>query len=317
MIVAVEYAVALLIGARAGFEYQIPLRTYLVVGSVVVVLAFAGLMLVRLFRAWRHGDAPLDLGPFAVFAAGVMLIALQMAVLTWLKVMLPVASAFWADPLLADLDRAIFGTDPWKITHALFGRAEIIDWVYVSWGPVKTLVLLTVLLLPESKLKRQALISYFLIFGVGCLSQYLLPSGGPIFYERLGLGSAFSSLPIQPWAQATADYLWRDYLSPGGRIGTGISAMPSLHVALALWVALVVRSLVPRLAALGWIYFAFILVGSVHLGWHYAVDGIAAALAVLLLWKAAPLLAPGGRGASSRPTLDAAAEAGPGERQPA
>ena len=34
------------------------------------------------------------------------------------------------------------------------------------------------------------------------------------------------------------------------------------------------------------IYALVILTGSVHLGWHYAVDGYVSAAAVLLLWVA-------------------------------
>jgi hypothetical protein len=38
---------------------------------------------------------------------------------------------------------------------------------------------------------------------------------------------------------------------------------------------------------LGWAYAVFallILVGSVHLAWHYAIDGYFSAIAVLLVW---------------------------------
>jgi hypothetical protein len=38
---------------------------------------------------------------------------------------------------------------------------------------------------------------------------------------------------------------------------------------------------------LGWGYLALILVGSVHLAWHYAIDGYVSILAVLLIWRAA------------------------------
>ena len=46
---------------------------------------------------------------------------------------------------------------------------------------------------------------------------------------------------------------------------------------------------------LGWISVvatALIFVGSIHLGWHYAVDGIAgAAIALAAWWVAGPILA--------------------------
>jgi hypothetical protein len=40
---------------------------------------------------------------------------------------------------------------------------------------------------------------------------------------------------------------------------------------------------------LGWIFGAFllvILIGSVHLGWHYAIDGYVGIIGTLILWWA-------------------------------
>jgi hypothetical protein len=71
----------------------------------------------------------------------------------------------------------------------------------------------------------------------------------------------------------------------------GISAMPSVHVAAAVLFALVGWQ-VGRAMGIGFtIYALVILTGSVHLGWHYAVDGYLSAAAVLLLWAASgPLI---------------------------
>jgi membrane-associated phospholipid phosphatase len=101
------------------------------------------------------------------------------------------------------------------------------------------------------------------------------------------LGSRFRALPIEPWVATTRDYLWADYLHPNGAIGGGISAMPSMHVAIALWVALTLRAYFKRLQWLGWAWFAAILIGSIHLGWHYALDGIAASLIAAIAWRVA------------------------------
>ena len=70
------------------------------------------------------------------------------------------------------------------------------------------------------------------------------------------------------------------------RLGSGISAMPSMHVSLA-WLGLLHFCRVQAgLAVLVFGYVVVILVGSVHLGWHYAVDGILAILTTTVIWVA-------------------------------
>ena len=290
LIVTLEYVVALAIGARIGFHYTIPFASYVIAGLVIVTIGFAGFVALRMIQA-RNSDVPFNPSRFAAFAVGVLLVALQWAVVMWLKVMLPLSVGFWADPLLADADRALFGTDPWLVAHAALSQAgALIDRTYVTWAPIKFVVLLCLLAAPESHLKVRALVSYFLLASIGSLSQFLLPSGGPVFFEAMGHGSRFAQLPVAPWVAEASQYLLADYERAGGRIGSGISAMPSIHVAAALWVALVIHSYYRRFAPIAVAWFGLILVGSVFLGWHYAVDGIAASAMTLIAWHSAPVL---------------------------
>ncbi|HWC55502.1 MAG TPA: phosphatase PAP2 family protein, partial [Sphingomicrobium sp.] len=74
-------------------------------------------------------------------------------------------------------------------------------------------------------------------------------------------------------------------------IGGGISALPSVHNGLAVLFALGASKL-NRTA--GWLFGAyalFIWIGAIHLGWHYAADGLVAAAATVILWKASGRLA--------------------------
>jgi membrane-associated phospholipid phosphatase len=58
-------------------------------------------------------------------------------------------------------------------------------------------------------------------------------------------------------------------------LGTGISAFPSMHLALFTMNAMFLREFKPSWVPWAWAYTAILLVSSVYLGWHYAVDGIA------------------------------------------
>jgi hypothetical protein len=71
-----------------------------------------------------------------------------------------------------------------------------------------------------------------------------------------------------------------------GRPGlvAGISAVPSLHVAISLWIFLTARTMAPHAAPVALFYFIFIWVASVQLGWHYASDGLAGAAGMLAIW---------------------------------
>jgi hypothetical protein len=294
IIVAVEYFVALVIGARVGFHYRIPFEAYAIIGASIALFGVALFVVVKFISYAKQGERkPVrrllsDLPRCYGFVVGTVLVAVQMAVLTWTKTMLPIAVPFWAGPILVRFDQAIFGTDPWRLAEALFGWATpLIDAAYVTWVPIKFATLAAILARPESRMKAQVLLSYFLIMACTALGQYLLSSAGPIFYTRLGFGDRFAELPIEPWVKLASSYLWNDYLRGGGDIGTGISAMPSLHVAIALWFAFVLRAYVPRWAFLGFAYYILILIGSVLLGWHYAADGIAATGITLIAWRLA------------------------------
>jgi hypothetical protein len=96
-------------------------------------------------------------------------------------------------------------------------------------------------------------------------------------YLSFDRGLPFSATTIQ-------NYLWNAHQTGRIDFGTGISDLPSLHVTMScLWTAVAWRT--GRL--LGWLATAFtllIVVGSVHLGWHYASGSVFAVASACGLW---------------------------------
>ena len=254
-----------------------PLDSYLIVSAVFSVgIAYPTAWLYLVFRRkpmpWRW-----VLGVCGGFA----LVAVEWALIAWFKGMMAIVMGFTADEWLADLDALLFFGDPWQHTHAFLGWASgALDFAYITWSPVKIATLMALILLPRTPERNRLMIVYFLTVSLVTVLQFSAPSAGPVFYQALGLGDRFADMPLLPWVEATSSYLWQEYQRPEMDFGTGISAFPSMHVAIALWVAIVVRSQLPRLQILAWIFFAVVLVGSVHLGWHYALDGVASILLV-------------------------------------
>jgi PAP2 superfamily len=215
---------------------------------------------------------------------------------TSLKTAIPHYVTFYADPWLAQLDRAVFGTDPWRLTHAVLGSrgTMIVDRIYFLWFPVIMLYVGWFCFTRNQALQLRGLLSYLLAWTLlGNLLALSLASVGPCFYEHFYQDRQFAPLIAnlqvadsehRLFAVGSMKYLLNSIGQD--RFGAGISAMPSLHVTLAFLCFLVAREyarhFLPKLLA--GLFAGFIFVGSVHLGWHYVSDGVVGIVAVSLIW---------------------------------
>lgn len=261
---------------------------------------------------WRHflGRPMFSLIPFPhldlaglkhrLLMALPLLIAMPifMAGYTAIKNLIGLTIPFTWDPTLTALDATLhFGTDPWRVIGIEnFTLTRAIDFTYTAWVALLAFVHAFIALrAPDEPDRFRFFLVYFFAFALlGNVGAALFMSAGPFFPWANGAVHAnFQPLMSYLWhdsaeamLQATKyqDYLLRIRGSGVAEFGSGISAFPSLHIAVSTLYALFAwrrRWPWPFLAI------AFLIVmqiGSVHLGWHYAVDGYASMLVVSLLW---------------------------------
>jgi PAP2 superfamily len=267
------------------FEFSRPMGAAMMIWSVGILFLIARTMFAA-FRADNPNEAffegiKSEIGTIRAALIYAVLLGLSIALHGWGKSMIPHVTSYWADPYLANLDAAIFGQDPWHLFRSdlfrpLYSQAYV-SWFLITFG--------TMGFLAFSKRDHSAILTSYLAILIigGTVGQYLLPSAGPIFYERVGHGARFAELVAtnDPTYGLFADYLWKHYQAGGANLGTGISAMPSMHVTLAVWTVIAARALWRPLMVPAIIYALVIWAASIASGWHYALDGIVgAALAI-------------------------------------
>ncbi|WP_269929505.1 phosphatase PAP2 family protein [Aminobacter sp. HY435] len=229
--------------------------------------------------------------------------ALLMNSFSHFKSSIPSFNPYELDDLFQQVDRYLhFGVDPWRITEKAFGygmATVVIDKAYYVWFLVFYVPMGGLIGMPDRfGVRHQFMLTFVLVWAVlGIVCATMLSSVGPIFYDRLHGGtSAFTELVVNleavnaSWELTTMqvrEVLWDAYVNDMDTVISGISAMPSIHNAMCVLLFLVARH-INRWLAVGAAAFALtIFVGSVHLGWHYAIDAYVSAVGVVLLWKLA------------------------------
>jgi len=232
-------------------------------------------------------------GPAA--ARVVLLFFLGITAFTTFRITIPEIVPYYADPKLAELDLWLHGIDPWVWTHRIVSEpaSMLVFKAYMSWWFMQWFGVMLFVAFWNNPVRR---IRYLWAFALtmifcGAVLATMLSSTGPIFYDRFYGGDRFAgvlaALLADPHAlpvRFAANYLLDAHDSGRSRLGTGITAMPSMHVAIATLNAFFLTGFGRRWAFAGWSFAALILFGSVYTGWHYAVDGYLSILVVSAIW---------------------------------
>jgi hypothetical protein len=211
------------------------------------------------------------------------------------------------DRVQADLDAALhFGRDPWHWLYALGEHAWVrflVEWNYdMLWFVICYGMLFFMVTSPRTRRqKRRYVLSFMLVWiVVGNVLAGMFLSAGPAFYGFVTGDEARFADQLAFLAQSTSSraamiyqhYLWT--LQSAGRTGfaSGISAFPSVHVAMITLNALFIAEYDRRLGAIAFAYTAFVAASSVYLAWHYAIDGYVAVAVTVVLYALVRRLAP-------------------------
>lgn len=221
-----------------------------------------------------------------------------MAGYTAIKNLIGLTIPFTWDPTLAAVDAAVhFGTDPWRLIGIEnWTLTRFIDFSYTAWVALLAFVHAFIALRsPDEPDRTRFFLVYVVSFAVlGNIGAAIFMSAGPFFPWADGaVAPAFQPLMAYLWhdsadaiLQATKyqDYLLRIRESGVAEFGSGISAFPSLHIAIATLYALFAWRRHQPWPILAIAFLIVMQVGSVHLAWHYAIDGYVSAIAVGALW---------------------------------
>jgi hypothetical protein len=312
-LVVVHFLAAVITGITTGAEFDPSMsQTLLMVFSVLLPWFAVILVLRHLFvlMIYEKPDKPIarflsDLKALALDterlvggALRMLLITLFISTFSYFKSLVPFLNAFGWDVAFADLDRILhFGRAPYQWLAPIFGNPWATTALNAAYHVWFFLLYFVVFLASFSAFRNRSsmvfLIAFTLVFAIGGnFLATIFSSAGPVYFERLGYGAEFVPLmdslqqfqttsPV--WALAVQEGLWQSHVASGPI--SGISAMPSMHVASTTLIA-IYGCQHSRWVGISLSLFAMtIMIGSVQLGWHYAVDGYFGAALALVFWR--------------------------------
>ena len=218
------------------------------------------------------------------------------------KQTIPLLHPFSWDLAFMRLDYVLhFGQHPWMLLKTILDYpllVRIIDYFYVFWFVILAVQCLWMAWTRRRRLRRCFFISTLLVWillgsGLGTLFS----SAGPCYFSQMtdAAPNPYSPLmtrlmeigEIEPlWALENQQGLWEFHNDGTWYSFGGISAMPSIHLAMSMIFVMVAFNFGKLPGYFSIVYLLIMQIGSVILGWHYAVDGYAGILLAAAIWCA-------------------------------
>lgn len=192
------------------------------------------------------------------------------------------------------------GQHPWEILHPFLshpGLTNVIDLLYYLWFPIHLIGLTAIVWGSTRAARTRFLMGFCLVWIVlGTALAILFSSAGPCYFGLVVADVTNPYVSLMAYLESVdrthglialqiQHILWQGYVQGTTHVLIeGISAMPSLHIALPILYAQATWR-IHRALGVGFLIFTIImLIGSVHLAWHYAIDGYLSILLVPAVW---------------------------------
>jgi len=216
------------------------------------------------------------------------------------KSAIPLFNDYTWDSTWDALDVTLHGARPWELLQPLIGYPLITSAFSIAYHLWVMLIYIGGVYFAfthtDRELRARFFFCFFLCWAViGVLLATVLASVGPCFVGPL-LGDHSYDAQMTYLRAANEEYplmvlgvqerLLEWYQAGNHGLGRGISAMPSMHVSIAFLSFLVATRISKRLAVALGLFCVIVMIGSVHLAYHYAVDGYVALIVTGAIWLA-------------------------------